>query len=54
MLIISLKWAGCVSVTVISRPDWQRAMKLGAVSTEGKIVLECVEMQELSNGKQII
>lgn len=45
---------GCVSVMVISRPDWQRAIKLGAVSTEGKIVLECVEMQQPSNGKQII
>ncbi|TKS81283.1 Kin of IRRE-like protein 3 [Collichthys lucidus] len=27
-------------------------MKLGAVSTEGKIVLECVEMQKLSNGAE--
>lgn len=54
MVVISLKWAGCVSVTVISRPDWQRAMKLWAVSAEGKMVLECVEMQKMSSGKQII
>lgn len=44
-LIIPLKLAGCVSVTVISRPDWEREMKLGAVSTGGGVALECAAMQ---------
>lgn len=47
-LIIPLKLAGCVFVTVISRPDWEREMKLGAVSTGmggGGVALECAAMQ---------
>lgn len=49
-LIIPLKLAGCVFVTVISRPDWEREMKLGAVSTGmggvgGGVTLECAAMQ---------
>lgn len=43
-----------MSIMVISRPDWQRGMKLEAVSTEGEMVLKCVDMQKQSNGKQII